>query len=93
MLKKIFDAIKKYHRIIFPIITAIFYKLNPQPPFEDYNFTLDLLFTISLIISVVSIAIWLKKYPWIYYPCVYFANMGRWYMQNIALLMFPIING
>lgn len=93
MLKKIFDTIKKYHRIIFPIIAAIFYKLKPRPPFEDYSFTLDLLFTISLIISVVSIAIWLKKYPWIYYLCVYFANMGRWYMQNIALIMFPIING
>ena len=61
MLKKIFGTIKKYHRIIFPIIAAIFYKLKPRPPFEDYSFTLDLLFTISLIISVVSIAIWLKK--------------------------------
>lgn len=93
MLKKIFDTIKKYHRIIFPIIAVICYSLNSRFPYKDYSFTLDLLFIISLIISVISIAFWLKKYPWIYYLCVFFANMARLPIQYIALLMFPIING
>lgn len=93
MLKKIFDTIKKYHRIIFPIIAVICYSLNSRFPYKDYSFTLDLLFIISLIISVISIAFWLKKYPWIYYLCVFFANMARLPIQYIVLLMFPIING
>lgn len=93
MFKKILEKLTERPKILLPFIIAIGYNISPLYTYDDMSILGYLCFLICLTFSVITIAIWLKDYPWIYYPYVFLAYIDRWHIQIIALLMFPIING
>lgn len=93
MFEKILKKLVLYPQILLPIIVAICYNVSPQHTYDDMSILAYLCFLICLSFSVITIAIWLKNHPWIYYPYVFLAYIDRFHIQIIALLIFPIING
>lgn len=98
MLKKIFDTIKKHPVIIFPIIAAICFYLDIL---HIHNFVLSLLSIISISISIILIAVWLKNLPWLclsyiilltYINHMTYEPMNSAYIVALAFIIFPIVN-